>query len=142
MRLEICGSNESLATGRASKGSLSGVGSIMYGQVTLVGKCFVTLCADKGPFSGVYSQMCSEHTLVSAILIAIWADNRFLRLAFGIAVGPQMDAQMARLFKAFAALLADKGPLYGMHSHMYVQVPVTSKFFIAGSAGKLLLCRV
>ena len=57
MRSEICGSSESLATGRARKGFLSGVDSFMYGQVTLVGKCFVTLCADKGPFSGVYSQM-------------------------------------------------------------------------------------
>ena len=46
---------------------------------------------------------------------------------------------MAHLFKAFAALLADKGSLSGMHSHMYTQVPVTNKCFIAGSAGKPLL---
>lgn len=60
-------------------------------------------------------------------------------------MGPQMDAQMAQLFKAFAALVADKGSLSGMHSHVSTQVQVTTKVFIAGSAGsagKLPLCRV
>lgn len=90
MRFESRGSSESLVTGLASKGFLSGVGSFMNGEVTLLGIFFITLCAGKGLFSGVYSQMYFERTRASAIPVAVWADSRFLRGGGRIVMGSHM----------------------------------------------------
>lgn len=68
------------------------MGSCMNGQVTLLGKFFITLCAGKGLFSGVYSQVYFERTRASAIPVAVWTDSRFLRGGGRIVMGSDMIA--------------------------------------------------